>query len=45
MSEWQTFNGIYKTYFSERYPARSAIGANGLALGAKVEVECIAAVD
>ncbi|OEE79556.1 reactive intermediate/imine deaminase [Enterovibrio norvegicus FF-162] len=45
MSEWQTFNGIYKTYFSDRYPARSAIGANGLALGAKVEVECIAAVD
>ncbi|MDD1795467.1 RidA family protein [Enterovibrio sp. ZSDZ42] len=45
MSEWQTFNGIYKAYFSDRYPARSAIGANGLALGAKVEVECIAAVD
>ncbi|NGN97874.1 RidA family protein [Grimontia sp. S25] len=45
ISEWATFNGVYKTYFSGKYPARSAFGANGLALGAKVEVECIAAVD
>lgn len=26
------------------YPARSAFGADGLALGARVEVECVAAV-
>ncbi|KKD60640.1 endoribonuclease L-PSP [Grimontia sp. AD028] len=45
MSEWNTFNDIYRTYFSDKYPARSAIGANGLALGAKVEVECIAAIE
>lgn len=45
MSEWGTFNEVYKTFFtSDRYPARSALGANGLALGARVEVECIAAV-
>lgn len=44
MSEWGEFNKVYKTYFAERYPARSAIGVNGLALGARVEVECIAAV-
>ncbi len=44
MSEWGAFNEIYKEYFSEPFPARSAIGANGLALGARVEVECIAAV-
>ena len=42
ISEWGTFNAIYKTYFDGRYPARSALGANGLALGARVEVECIA---
>lgn len=42
MSEWATFNSIYKTYFAERYPARSAFGANGLAFGARVEVECVA---
>jgi 2-iminobutanoate/2-iminopropanoate deaminase len=42
MSEWGAFNEIYRTYFSGRYPARSALGANGLALGARVEVECMA---
>lgn len=43
ISEWAAFNEIYKTFFSAPYPARSALGANGLALGARVEVECIAA--
>ena len=43
ISEWGTFNGVYKSFFSGRYPARSALGANGLAMGARVEVECIAA--
>ncbi len=43
MSEWAAFNEIYKTFFAGRFPARSALGANGLALGARVEVECIAA--
>jgi len=43
ISEWQTFNEIYVTYFSKPYPARSAFGANGLGLGARLEVECIAA--
>jgi 2-iminobutanoate/2-iminopropanoate deaminase len=42
ISEWRTFNQVYKTYFNDRYPARSALGANGLALGARVEVECLA---
>ena len=41
MSEWGAMNGVYKTYF-EKPPARSALGANGLALGARVEIECIA---
>ena len=44
ISEWGAFNGVYKTYFQGHYPARSALGANGLALGARVEVECIAAI-
>jgi len=42
ISEWSTFNEIYKSFFVAHYPARSAFGANGLALGARVEVECIA---
>ena len=42
IAEWPAFNEIYKTYFTGNYPARSALGANGLALGARVEMECIA---
>ena len=42
ISEWAAFNEVYKTYFTTHFPARSALGANGLALGARVEVECIA---
>jgi reactive intermediate/imine deaminase len=41
MREWQDFNEIYVTYFRVRKPARSAMGATGLALGARVEIECI----
>jgi reactive intermediate/imine deaminase len=43
IGEWAAFNDVYRTFFVGRYPARSAFGANGLALGARVEVECIAA--
>ena len=43
MSRWEEFNRIYVTYFKpERLPARSAIGANGLALRAMLELECSA---
>ena len=42
MKDWQTFNEIYLTYFDPPYPARSAFGTTGLALGARAEVECIA---
>jgi reactive intermediate/imine deaminase len=42
MTRWAEFNDIYRTFFDGRYPARSALGANGLALGAQVEIECIA---
>ncbi|MGV3710555.1 MAG: RidA family protein [Gemmatimonas sp.] len=44
MKQWQTMNDVYVTYFKpERLPARSASGASGLALGAQVEIECLAA--
>jgi len=42
MSEWAEMNQVYVTYFAKHLPARSALGANGLALGARVEMECIA---
>jgi 2-iminobutanoate/2-iminopropanoate deaminase len=45
MSKWGDFNKVYVTYFKpEHLPARSALGANGLALGAQVELECWAFV-
>lgn len=42
MKEWPDFNVVYRRFFKAPYPARSAVGSNGLALGARVEVECIA---
>ena len=45
MSEWPAMNEIYTEYFPGPKPARSALGADGLALGAKVEIECWATVD
>jgi reactive intermediate/imine deaminase len=44
MNEWAAMNDVYRTYFRNA-PARSALGASGLALGARVEIECIATVD
>ncbi|HEX7613845.1 MAG TPA: RidA family protein [Thermoanaerobaculia bacterium] len=44
MKEWPAFNEVYRSVFRRNLPARSALGANGLALGARVEVECLAAL-
>lgn len=41
IADWAAFNQVYVTYFQDMpRPARSAFGADGLALGALVEVEC-----
>ena len=45
MNEWAEMNKVYVTYFARHLPARSALGANGLALGARVEIECLAVVE
>ena len=45
MAEWPLMNEAYIEAFGEHRPARSAFGANGLALGGRVEIECIAQVD
>jgi hypothetical protein len=42
MMEWGKFNQIYRALLNPPYPARSAVGVNGLALGARVELECVA---
>ena len=43
MAEWGAMNREYVTFFPDHLPARSAMGASGLALGARVEIECMAA--
>ena len=45
MGEWAAMNRVYVEHFPVNLPARSALGASGLALGARVEIECIAIVD
>lgn len=43
MAEWARMNEVYVTFFPGPKPARSAFGTSGLALGARVEIECVAA--
>lgn len=44
IAEWGAMNEVYRTYFPTDPPARSALGTSGLALGARVEIECFAAM-
>lgn len=44
MAEWPKMNEVYVGYFGAALPARSALGSNGLAMGARVEIECIGVV-
>lgn len=44
MQEWAVMNGVYVQHFPVHLPARSAFGASGLALGGRVEIECIATI-
>jgi 2-iminobutanoate/2-iminopropanoate deaminase len=45
IAEWAAMNEVYLTFFRSHRPARSAFGTSGLALGARLELECMAAVD
>jgi reactive intermediate/imine deaminase len=42
MAERDRMNAIYATFFPRHKPARSAVGVNGLARNARVEIECLA---
>lgn len=44
MAEWPAMNRVYARHFATNLPARSAFGCSGLALGARIELECIALV-
>ena len=42
MKDWEAMNRAYLAAFGSHRPARSCFGASGLALGARVEIECVA---
>ena len=44
MADYQAVNAVYREFFPGHPPARSALAARGLALGALVEIECLATV-
>ncbi|RXH35335.1 endoribonuclease L-PSP [Bradyrhizobium nanningense] len=44
MQDFAAMNSVYAKHFSKPYPARTTIGVASLPLGAKVEIEMIAAL-
>jgi reactive intermediate/imine deaminase len=44
IAEWGRMNAVYVTFFPTHRPARSAMGTSGLALGGRLEIECMATV-
>jgi reactive intermediate/imine deaminase len=42
--DYAKMNEVYATYFPQDPPARSTVAGSGLALGARVEIECTATV-
>jgi reactive intermediate/imine deaminase len=44
IAEWPRMNSVYVTFFPGPKPARSAFAGSGLALNARVEIECWATV-
>lgn len=42
INDYQAMNRVYATFFAKDPPARSTVAGSGLALGAAVEIECIA---
>lgn len=44
IKDWPAFNEVYRGYFPRHFPARMAYATSGLALGARVEVQCNAMV-
>ena len=44
IADYAKMNEVYATYFPKDPPARSTVAGSGLALGARVEIECMATV-
>ena len=46
IQDWPKMSAVYTTFFKkDKLPARSAFAGSGLAAGAKLEIECMAAVN
>jgi len=46
IQDWSKMSAVYTTFFKkDKLPARSAFAGSGLAAGAKLEIECMAAVN
>ena len=45
IGDYAAMNAVYATYFPKDPPARSTVAGSGLALGARVEIECMATVE
>ena len=45
INEWAEMSAEYVKFFPNHKPARSALAGTGLAIGAKVEIECMATID
>ena len=44
IADYSAMNEVYRAFFPENPPARSTVAGSGLALGARVEIECMALV-
>ena len=42
MADWPAFNAVYREFFKQPFPARSAFGVSALASGGKLEIDVIA---
>jgi 2-iminobutanoate/2-iminopropanoate deaminase len=45
ITDYTAMNEVYASFFPSDPPARSTLAGSGLALGANVEIECIALVE
>ena len=44
IADFEKMNGVYREFFPANRPARTTVGVAALPLGARVEIECVAAV-
>ncbi len=45
LNDFERFNNVYKTYFTQNYPARTTIQAAGLPLDVQIEIDAIVSLE